>query len=124
MDTIPPDLLLAVFDAVLLTRKRGRPPKNGYSKSRKNVSNGNDLIRRPVGNMSRRALRVLGEQRPDLWVKVLDGTLSPHAAMVEAGLRKRSITIPATPVEAAAAIKRHFQGAQWQEFVEALDDEQ
>jgi hypothetical protein len=42
---------------------------------------------RPTGNTAARALRKLRTDRPDLHKRVLAGELSPHGAMVEAGLR-------------------------------------
>jgi hypothetical protein len=53
---------------------------------------------RPTGNAADTALRRLRDQAPALHSRVLAGDLSPHAAMVEAGFRKRTITIKADPV--------------------------
>lgn len=44
---------------------------------------------RPDGNSRDAALRRLRDQRPDLHERVLAGEMSAHAAMVEAGFRKR-----------------------------------
>lgn len=63
---------------------------------------------RPSGTSSTRALRRLRKDRPDLHAKVLDGSLSPHAAMIEAGFRIRTITVPLDPVRAAATLRRYF----------------
>ena len=49
---------------------------------------------RPVGNTTAYALRRLRAQRPDLHEQVLADMLSPHAAMVQAGFRKRTVSIP------------------------------
>jgi len=46
----------------------------------------------PSGNRSDTALRRLRKDRPDLHAAVLDGALSPHAAMVRAGFRPPGIT--------------------------------
>lgn len=43
----------------------------------------------PTGNSRDTALRRLRDQRPDLHARVLAGELSAHAAMIEAGFRKR-----------------------------------
>lgn len=45
---------------------------------------------RPTGTSRAYALRRLREQRPDIHARVLAGEISPHAGMVEAGLRKRA----------------------------------
>ena len=60
------------------------------------------------GNRADAALRRLRKDRPDLHERVLAGELSPHAAAVEAGFRKRAISIPREPKAAAAALRRHF----------------
>lgn len=41
----------------------------------------------PSGNAASAALRRLRKDKPDLHSRVLEGELSPHAAMVEAGFR-------------------------------------
>ncbi len=52
----------------------------------------------PTGNSADAAIRRLRKHAPALLSRVLAGDLSPHAAMVEAGFRKRTITIKADPV--------------------------
>ena len=54
----------------------------------------NALEERPAGTSQARALRRLRAQRPDLHEQVLADMLSPHAAMVQAGFRKRTVSIP------------------------------
>lgn len=45
----------------------------------------------------------------DVWKQIIDKTISPHRAMVNAGLRKdRQLWMPEDPVKAAAAIMRKF----------------
>jgi len=61
---------------------------------------------RPAGNTAEAALRRLCDQAPALHSRVLAGELSPHAAMIEAGFRKRTITIKADPV--GHPMKRHI----------------
>jgi hypothetical protein len=64
---------------------------------------------RPTGTSADAALRRLRKQRPDLHAQVLAGQLSPHAAAVEAGFRRRRISVPADdPERAVAALARHF----------------
>ena len=45
---------------------------------------------RPSGTSSSAALRRLRTHRPDLHARVNAGDLSPHAAMIEAGFRRRT----------------------------------
>jgi hypothetical protein len=70
------------------------------------VDNVNEV--RPVGNSAAQALRRLRRDRPDLHGRVLDGELSPHAAAVEAGFRRRTFTCPADVAGATKALLRHF----------------
>jgi hypothetical protein len=63
----------------------GHPESNGYI-----------VPERPGGNTSAKALRRLRKDRPDLHAEVLAGKKSPHAAMVEAGFRPKTITVPVT----------------------------
>jgi hypothetical protein len=50
----------------------------------------------------------LEQVRPDLLEQVVDGRLSAHAAMMEAGLRKRSFTIPHDASRVAEILCEHF----------------
>mgnify|MGYP001563081845 CR=1 FL=1 len=75
---------------------------------------------RPSGTDKDRSLRRLRESRPDIHVRVLAGELSPHAGMIEAGFRDKTITIPLDPVKAARVIKRHFSGSELQQLKDSL----
>ena len=46
------------------------------------------------GNSARYTLARLKRDRPDLAERVVAGTLSAHAAAIEAGFRKRTATLP------------------------------
>jgi hypothetical protein len=81
-----------------------------------------DVTAHNAGNSDQYALRRLREGRPDLHARVLARELSPHAAMIEAGFRRRSITIPADPEGAARRLRRHFRGEQLDELVRLLQD--
>jgi hypothetical protein len=74
----------------------------------------------PQGNARHRALRRLRKDRPDLHAEVLAGDRSAHAAMVEAGFRRRTITVPVEPHAAARIIRRHFDGDSFRELLNAL----
>jgi hypothetical protein len=80
-------------------RPTGRP---------KAIVNNIDNTERPRGTSVGRALRDLRNKEPELHQRVIAGDLSPHAAMIEAGLRVRTHTIPHDPERAAAAIRRLF----------------
>jgi hypothetical protein len=91
-------------------------PVNQHDKP---VNNG-DGLQRPRGNARRAALRRLREQRPDLHAEVLAGDKTAHAAMIEAGFRQRTMTVPVDPERAAATIERHFTRAQVRQLVKRL----
>jgi len=65
---------------------------------------------RPSGNSEEAALRRLRKDRPDLYQRVIEKKLSAHGAMVQAGFRPRTITVPVDVKAAAAVLARHFQG--------------
>lgn len=58
------------------------------------VDNVNEVLERPAGNTKQYAIRKLRKDRPDLHARVMAEEITPHAAMVEAGFRKKS-----TPLE-------------------------
>lgn len=74
----------------------------------------------PVGTSSQQAIRKLRKARPDLLEKVKAKELSPHAAMIQAGFRVRSITIPDSPKDAARRLARSFKGERLLELIAEL----
>lgn len=64
----------------------------------------------PTGTSEKAAIRRLNKDRPDLLKQVKSGKLSAHAAMIQAGFRQKSLTVPADVAKAARALKRHFTG--------------
>lgn len=83
-------------------------PSGGDRHSQTFNDNNVNTEQRPVGNSADQALRKLRADAPSLHGRVLAGELSPHAAMVEAGFRRKSITVPLDPERAAATLARHF----------------
>ena len=77
-------------------------------------------IDRPDGTSRAAALRRLRKSRPDLHSKVMQGELTPHSAMIEAGFRQKTLTVPLDPEKAAGVIKRHFNEEQIIELIEYL----
>lgn len=92
------------------------------------VSNRNEVPssateERPVGTTAQYAIRRLRKDRPDLHAKVLAGELKPHAAMVEAGFRPRTVTIRVDDVSAVvAALKRHMTPEAFAALRQAIED--
>jgi hypothetical protein len=66
------------------------------------------------------ALRRLRKDRPDLHKKVIASEMSPHAAMVEAGFRPKTITVPLDVDKAAAALMRNFSGEEVESLLRTL----
>ncbi|WP_412540085.1 hypothetical protein R8Z50_30350 [Longispora sp. K20-0274] len=64
---------------------------------------------RPTGNSEAQALRRLRNDRPDIHERVMAGEMSAHAGMIEAGFRKRKISVPKDdPPLIANALRRHL----------------
>jgi hypothetical protein len=84
--------------------------RNPDGRPKKTVSNRNSKRRkRPVATTRDHALRCLRDHRPDLHARVLEGELSAHRAMIEAGFRTRGFTVPDDIDAAAATLKRRFR---------------
>ena len=78
----------------------------------------------PTGTSQARALRRLRKDAPELHAEVIAGRLSAHAAMVKAGLRTRTISVPVErPDRVAAALRRHMTQEQLEELVRHLTDD-
>ena len=59
-------------------------------------------VERPSGTSESAALRTLRKRRPDLHAEVVAGNLKANAAMVRAGFRAKTVSIPVTRPEAVA----------------------
>lgn len=67
------------------------------------------------------ALERLQRDAPELHAQVLAGELSPHAAMVTAGFRRRTITVPVdSPESIAATLRRQLDPEQLSTLVRLL----
>ncbi|WP_018639879.1 hypothetical protein [Parafrankia elaeagni] len=94
-----------------------------------NVDNVN--IGRPVGNTAETALRRLRKeaeagnaQAAELRAEVLAGRLSPHAAMIRAGFRSKTVSVPlGKPESIASTLRRHMKPDQLRELRRLLDDD-
>lgn len=75
----------------------------------------------PSGTSKEAGLRRLRKDRSDLHAEVLSGRLSTHAAMVKAGFRRKSLTVPLDkPENTARALKRNLEPDQVAELVRIL----
>lgn len=66
----------------------------------------------PSGTSAQAALRRLRKDRPDLHSTVIAGEMTPHAAMVEAGFRPKTVTVPATVAGFIRAVLKHLTEAE------------
>lgn len=74
------------------------------------------------GTGRRQALLRLADHRPDLLARVEAEELSPHAAMVQAGFRHRTISVPVDDIDATArALQRHLSNDALTELITRLE---
>lgn len=99
----------------LLDRASQRPA------GRPSIQTGDNVTLKPGGNAAAQALRRLRKDRPDLHARVLAGELSPHRAMVDAGFRRRTVSVPVDePRRIAATLRRHLTTEQLAQLRDAL----
>lgn len=91
------------------------------------VDNVNNWDNRPVGNSLDAGLRRLRKEverktpkAKELQAKVFAQEVSVNAALIELGIRKKTVTIPVEVARAARAIKRHFTDEQVRELKDLL----
>ena len=74
------------------------------------------------GNSKDYSLRRLQRERRDLHQDVLAGRISAHRAMVKAGLRKASLSVPLDAEGFAKAIQRHLGADQLRTLGQVLHE--
>jgi hypothetical protein len=90
-------------------------PKPGGDRTKEQVRIANLPARQ---DDSRYALQRLKRDRPDIAEKVIKGEMSPHAAAVQAGFRKPTLSVPVdSPCSAVRALLRRFSR---EELLDAL----
>ena len=77
-------------------------------------------VERPDGTSPSYALRRLRKSRPDLHQRVLSGEVSSHGAMVEAGFRKQTVTVPLCVPDIARTLRKRLTEAELIELKEML----
>jgi hypothetical protein len=76
----------------------------------------------PTGTSREAALRKLRKDRPDLHEQVVNGDKTPHAAMLEAGFRKPTMTVPKEDIPALArALRNRLTDDQIAELIDHLE---
>jgi hypothetical protein len=85
-------------------------PHGGNRKGKRGESKiDNVQVDPPSGNRATTALRRLRKDRPDLHALVLSGKVSAHAAMIAAGFRRPTISVPTdSPERIAATLRRRL----------------
>ena len=77
----------------------------------------------PTGTSQAAGLRRLRKDRPDLHADVLAGRLSTHAAMVQAGFRRKTAVIPIDRAESAArALRKNMPPEALAELARLISD--
>jgi hypothetical protein len=74
------------------------------------------------GTSRQYAIRKLRNDAPELHARVLAGEISANRAMVEAGFRRRSFTIPDDPDDAGRLIAKHFRGERLEAVLRAMGE--
>ena len=72
------------------------------------------------GNSPEYAIRRLKRDDPELAQRVIRGELSPHAAAIQAGFRRKTITVPVEVAAAARAIAKHFTSDERNEIARLI----
>lgn len=107
--------LVAMIDEAK-KRKPGKPKgANGGNQHSKSLIDDNINNKRwsAAGTSKDAALRKLRKDAPELYKQVIAGEKSPHGAMLEAGFRKKTATIPLDkPESVARALKRKLEVAE------------
>ncbi|MEU1418361.1 hypothetical protein [Kitasatospora sp. NPDC005751] len=79
--------------------------QHGGDRSKVDIIN----LAQPDGTSRAAALRRLRKDTPELHAEVLAGRLSAHAAMIQAGFRRRTVSVPVDDAEATArALRKHL----------------
>ena len=74
----------------------------------------------PVGNTRAAGLRRLEKDRPDLLADVIAGNKAVNSAMIEAGFRKKTVTVPVDVDGFFVAINKHFTTDQINQLISRL----
>lgn len=78
---------------------------------------------RQLSKAHQAALKRLHRDAPEIYRKVISGELSANAAMVEAGFRTKTFSVPATRPEACArSLKKNLSETHLRELIKLLTD--
>ena len=107
---IDPDRSVGFDEAVVLGQHGGKRQKG----------QGNNVTLTQRGNAPDYTLARLHRDHPALAERVKEGELSANAAAIEAGFRKRTVSVPLDPVAFVRVIRARFTSSQIQKIIEGL----
>lgn len=95
---------------------------HGTNRFTNDIDNDNIMIYSEQGTSKQYALRKLRKDKPDLHKQVLSGDISPNAAMIKAGFRKKSFTITIdNSINIANRLKNNLSEDMLKEVIELLN---
>lgn len=109
---------VAALDAIDRVTVHNGGDRRSDSFSHNNIMTEKESIQ---GTSSQYALRKLRKDAPELHQQVLDGKLSPHKAMVQAGFRKQTFSITKDTKSAARFLAENFSRQQLDEIIRLED---
>lgn len=96
-----------------LAQPPGRPARSPADETSREETVDNVHNSRPAGNSRAAGLRKLHRHAPHLLPQVTSGELSVNKALIEAGLREHTVTVPVShPQKTADILRRHLTGDQ------------
>ncbi len=115
--------MLDALDRVTQEKPGNATGNNQYSTDTGIVDNVHNTTREsPTGNTASAALRRLRKDRPDLHALVLAGDKTPHGAMIEAGFRPKTITVPVDVPKLARVLRERFTPDELRELITLLSE--
>ena len=93
--------------------------QHGGDRKSENINLDNIQVDSPTGTSTVATMRRLAKNSPELHAQVIAGELSPNAAAIEAGFRKRKYQLPADPTAAARYLAERVD----KEWLRCLVDE-
>ncbi len=100
---------LDLFDKLTVGKPGGDNNPLGSNQYKEVDNNSNTTIVHKQERGKQYAIRKLRKDRPDLHKKVLNNLISPNAAMIEAGFRKKTFTVVMEVDTIVNAINKHFK---------------
>lgn len=110
------------LERLCVEHPKAREALQGVLKSKRGRGNkrNNNITDISTGTSQGYTLERLHRESPELYEQVCAGEMSANAAAIQAGFRKRMLSIPAEPAGAARAIRRHFTAGEIQELIDRL----